>query len=137
MWRETSILGLLGIVVALATLAYSVLYAWRPTEARLGLIRPLSLATIFGALCSLNVGIANVLNGISATETLTSPGTWRMIAKGTSETFVALFIAFGCLAISWLCVALGMRRTNLEAYELPDRSTALPGPPAEGPTPQA
>ena len=111
MWKETSILGLLGIVVALATTAYAAVYAWRPEESRLVLIRPLSLATIFAALCSFNVGIANVRIGISATGEW-SDHTWRLIAKGTSETFVALFFAFGCLAISWLCVALGMRRAH-------------------------
>jgi hypothetical protein len=144
MWRETSILGLLGIVVALATMMYAGVYAWRPTEARLMLIRPLSLATIFAALCSWNVGIANVLNGISATEALHSAATWRVIAKGTSETFVALFIAFGCLAISWLGVALGLRRSDIvaeanvtSAPARPDRSTSPQEPLAEAPSRQS
>jgi hypothetical protein len=133
MWTETSILGLLGIVVALATTAYAAVYAWRPEESRLVLMRPLSLATIFAALCSFNVGIANVLIGISATEKW-SDYTWRLIAKGTSETFVALFVAFGCLAISWLCVALGMRRAHTASYEWAAWSTHRPERPAEGPT---
>lgn len=132
MWRETSILGLLGIVVALATTVYAAVYAWRPEESRLVLMRPLSLATIFAALCSFNVGIANVLSGISATGQW-GEYTWRLIAKGTSETFVALFVAFGCLAISWLCVALGMRRAHAASYEWPAWSTQQPELPAEGP----
>ena len=111
MLRQTSLLGLLGIVVALATTAYSAVYAWRPTEARLALVRPLSLATIFAALCSFNVGVANILAGISATGKFDNTA-WGNVALGTSETFVALFVAFGCLAISWLCVAVGMRRTG-------------------------
>jgi uncharacterized membrane protein YhaH (DUF805 family) len=131
MWTETSILGLLGIVVALATTAYAAVYAWRPEESRLVLMRPLSLATIFAALCSFNVGIANVLNGISATETW-SGYTWQMVAKGTSETFVTLFAAFGCLALTWLCVALGMRRAHAASYEWPVWSTQQPERPAEG-----
>jgi hypothetical protein len=132
MWSETSILGLLGIVVALATTAYAALYAWRPAESRLVLMRPLSLATIFAALCSFNVGIANVLMGISATEQW-SGYTWRMIAMGASETFVALFVAFGCLAITWLCVALGMRRAHAASFEWPAWSTAQPARPADEP----
>ena len=114
MLKQTSVLGLLGIVVALATTAYSAVYAWRPTEARLALIRPLSLATIFAALCSFNVGVANILGGLSATGHFGKTA-WADVALGTSETFVALFVAFGCLAISWLFVALGMRRSETGA----------------------
>jgi hypothetical protein len=33
-----------------------------------------------------------------------------MIALGASETVVPLFVAFGCLTVAWLVVALGMRR---------------------------
>jgi hypothetical protein len=111
MARHTSILGLLGIVVALATTAYSAIYAWRPTEARLALIRPLSLATIFAALCSFNASVANIFAGLSVTGNFGGTG-WRDVAQGTSETFVALLLAFGCLAISWLFVAAGIRRTS-------------------------
>lgn len=110
MWGEASILGKLGIVVALATSAYAALYAWRPSEARLALMRPLSLATIFAALCSFSVGAANVLDGLSVDEIGSTD--WRAAVKGTSETFVALFVAFGCLTIAWLCVALGIRRAT-------------------------
>jgi hypothetical protein len=109
MWRETSLLGLLGVTIAVGTVLFAILYALRPGEARLALMRPLSLATIFAALCSFCVSIANVLNGISVTGNVTAMD-WRAVAAGTRETFVALFVAFGCLAISWLCVALGMRR---------------------------
>ena len=133
-WRETSILGLLGMIVAIATTLYAAMYAWRPTEARLALIRPLSLATIFAALCSFNAGAANIFSGLSATGKFGDTG-WREVALGTAETFVALFFAFGCLAISWLLVALGMGRANSAAYEPPDRSTAPPAPLAEGPNP--
>ena len=75
------------------------------------MIRPLSLATIFAALCSFNVGVANVLAGISATGNFGKTG-WGDVALGASETFIALFVAFGCLAIAWLFVALGMRRSE-------------------------
>ena len=126
MWRETSILGLSGIVVALATTAHAAVYAWRPEESRLMLMRPLSFATIFAALCSFNVGVANVLDGISATGQW-SGYTWQLVAKGASETFVALFVAFGCLAISWLCVALGMKRATAATYESFGRTTVHPG----------
>ena len=105
MWGESGILQKLGIVLAVATAAYAAVYAWRPTESRLALLRPLSLATIFAALCSFSLGVAIVLNGLSATPDSTA---WRTVALGASETFAGLFVSFGCLTITWLCVALGM-----------------------------
>jgi hypothetical protein len=32
------------------------------------------------------------------------------VALGASETFAGLFVSFGCLTITWLCVAVGLRR---------------------------
>jgi multisubunit Na+/H+ antiporter MnhB subunit len=107
MWGESSILQKLGIILAVGTAAYAVVYAWRPTESRLALLRPLSLATVFAALCSFSLGVAIVLNGLSATPDSTA---WRTVALGASETFGGLFVSFGCLTIAWLCVAFGLRR---------------------------
>ena len=92
-----------GLVVAM-----SVVYAIHPNERRLALMRPLSLATIFAALCGFTVGMVVVLQGIGVTQT---PINWRQVALGASESVVPLFVAFGCLTVSWLIVALGMRRT--------------------------
>jgi hypothetical protein len=38
--------------------------------------------------------------------------TFNMIAMGVAETLIPAFVCFGCLALSWLLVALGMRRTE-------------------------
>jgi len=111
MWRETSVLGLFGVVVALATAVIGIAYAWRPTEGKLALVRPLSLATIFAALCSFSVSAAIILKGIAVTGELTA-GSWQSIAAGAAETFVALFVSSGCLAIAWLGVASGLKRTS-------------------------
>ncbi len=108
MWGESSVLQKLGILLAVATAGYAALYAWRPTEARLALLRPLSLATVFAALCSFSLGLAIVLSGLTATPDVA--GAWRTVALGASETFAGLFVSFGCLTIAWLCVAAGMRR---------------------------
>ena len=111
--RNASIIALMCMLVPVATVAISIAYVIRPDERRLALMRPLSLATIFAALCAFTVGIANIFRGIAATETL-SAQSWRSISLGTSESFVPLFVAFGCLTVAWLLVALGQRRT---AYE--------------------
>jgi hypothetical protein len=102
-------IALMCMLVPVATVAMSVAYAIRPDERRLALMRPLSLATIFAALCAFTAGIANIFRGIAATQTL-SAERWRNISLGTSESFVPLFVAFGCLTVAWLVVGVGMRR---------------------------
>ena len=107
---EQSILGKLGLVVALAPLGVALLCAVKPTERRLALMRPLTLATIFAALCSFTIGVANMLHGLAATGDMTQVA-WQAVAAGGAETIVPLIVAFGCLTVSWLLVALGLRRT--------------------------
>lgn len=107
--RTPSGIGLLGMAVAVATVTVAIAYAYRPNERQLAMIRPLSLATIFAALCSFAVGIATVLEGLGNTR---PPVGWNDVALGASEAFVPLFAAFGCLTIAWISVAIGMRRTS-------------------------
>ena len=109
MWGEASLFGKLGAMVAAATLLLAAYYAWRPSEGRLSVIRPLSIATIFAGLASFAVSAAIVLEGIAVTPEF-GPETWRAIAAGTSETFVQVFFAFGCLTLTWILVAVGLRR---------------------------
>lgn len=100
--------GVLGMVVAVATVAMAASYAIRPSERRLALMRPLSLATIFAALFSFTAGLAMVLDGLSAT---TGPVVWSRVAAGAAESLVPLFGAFGSLTVAWVLVALGFRRS--------------------------
>lgn len=108
--RNSSGLGLLGLVVSLAAVGMALAYAIKPNEQKLALMRPLSLAAIFGGLSSFTVGVVAVLQGISATSEF-GVRAWNAIARGFAESVTALFVAFGCLTIAWLLVALGMRRS--------------------------
>ena len=108
-WNNLSVIGKLGALVAVATIAVAIACAIRPDERRLALMRPLSLATIFAALCTFSGGLASLLSGIAATENITATG-WRNLAMGAAETFAPLFSAFGCLTIAWVLVAVGTRR---------------------------
>ena len=109
MLRNSSGLALLGLSVSLATVVMALAYAIKPSERRLALMRPLSLAAIFGGLNSFAAGAVAILTGIAATGTF-GVENWRAIAAGTAEAITALFFAFGCLTIAWLLVALGLRR---------------------------
>jgi len=102
--------ALLTLIIGLVPLAMAIAYAVNPSERRLALMRPLSLAAIFGALAGVFSGFIAVLRGIAATGTLTV-GSWQRIAYGASEALVSVFFGFACLTVAWLLVALGMRRT--------------------------
>jgi len=106
-FAQAGIVGKVVMVLAFGTMAMGLLCAFRPNERRLALMRPLSLAAIFGGLCSFSAGIAIVLRGIAATgKTLD----WSAIALGTSEAFVALVWTFVCLTVAWLFVTVGLWR---------------------------
>lgn len=109
-FNQAGLFAKLGMLVSLAPLGVAILYAIAPTERRLATMRPLSLAAIFGALTSFVVGAVNILHGIGAMTA--GPIGWNNVADGAAESLVPLFIGFSVLTISWLCVALGMRRTS-------------------------
>jgi ABC-type transport system involved in cytochrome c biogenesis permease subunit len=109
MFGNAGIFGKLGVLVSLAAVGMALIYAIKPNEQRLALMRPLSLAAIFGGLSSFTIGVVSILQGISETPTFTV-NTWHHIAAGAAEAVIALFVVFGCLTIAWLLVTVGLRR---------------------------
>ena len=104
---NASIVARLSMLVTIFPLGAGVAYALRPSEQRLAMMRPVSLAGMFAALCGTVVGAINVLRGIWMSEGAVD---WRIVAVGTAESLVPLLLAFGCLTVAWLCVAAGFRR---------------------------
>jgi hypothetical protein len=102
-------MGFVILVAGVGVFGTSVAYAIRPTEQKLALMRPLSLAAIFAAICSSSVGFATVLRGAGATPAWSAEGLGHAFA-GLAECFIPPFVAFAFLAVAWLLVALGMRR---------------------------
>ena len=102
------LMGFVILVAGVGALGTSIAYAVRPTESRLALMRPLSLASIFAAVCSTSVGMATALKG--AADAGASADGIRMMIAGLSESFVPLFVAFAFLSVAWLLVAVGLRR---------------------------
>ena len=107
--RGASVFALLTIFIGFVPLVTAVSYAVRPSERKLALMRPFSLSAIFGGLCGVLGGFIAILRGIAATGELTA-GAYSRILVGFAEALVPAFVAFGCLTIGWLLVALGMRR---------------------------
>ena len=109
--REASIMALLGLLVSTSPLVMWVVFAIRPNERRLALMRPLSLAGLFAGVCSLLVGLANVLRALVNLQAFDAQSL-RPAFVGLAETVILTFVAFACLTVAWLCVAMGMRKLS-------------------------
>jgi hypothetical protein len=108
MLRQASLFSLLTLIIGFVPLVMAVVYAARPTERNLSLMRPLSLAGLFAAIASGALGFINVLRLVWTRE-LTAE-TYRVMAIGSAESLVPLFVGFASLSAAWLLVAVGMGR---------------------------
>ena len=101
------IMALASTFVGVLPLTMGVVYAIWPSEHRLTLMRPLSLATVFAAVAGVAVGFIYALRFVSRAEEVVFS---RVVAIGLAESLVPLFFGFGCLTVAWLCVTIGISR---------------------------
>jgi hypothetical protein len=106
LFAQASIFTKFTMLLGIVPLAVSMVYAVWPSEHLLGLIRPLSLATICGAVRGTALGILNGLRYMSLHDFAFT----RASAAGFAEALVPVFASFGCLTAAWLCVAVGLWR---------------------------
>ena len=104
---QASIVALASMFMGVVPLAMGIVYVIWPSEQRLALMRPLSLATIFAALSGSTLGVLNVLRGMGMSQ---APAFSRIAFIGLAEALVPIFFGFGCLTVAWLCVAIGLWR---------------------------
>lgn len=103
-----SLLAKLTMAVPIAAFGLAVAYVFRPTEQKLLLMRPVSLATIFATINGLLGGWIAVLGGMAATADGRLPTS--SLYYGIAESLTVGFVSFGLLAAAWLLVAAGMLR---------------------------
>jgi hypothetical protein len=97
-----------SLFMGILPLAMGVVYAVWPSEQRLALMRPLSLAAIFAAISGTGLGLVNVFVYVSNAS---DPPVFSRVAMiALAESLVPVFFGFGCLTVAWLCVALGLWR---------------------------
>ena len=109
MFRQMGLAALFSIVVSFLPLIAAGAYLFKPTEQRLAMMRPLSLAGIFAGLNGSSLGAINTLRGLW----LEPPRDGRILAISSAESIVPLYVAFSCLMLAWLLVSAGMwRRSN-------------------------
>ena len=106
--RQASIVALLSLVIAVVPMLMGVVYAVRPNEARLALMRPLSLAAIFAAIHGSTLGVVNAFVYVAnrPAVTFTTPA----VLVGVAEALTTIVFDFGCLMLAWICVAIGLWR---------------------------
>jgi hypothetical protein len=107
MLSQASLFALFSLVVSVLPLGFGAAYAIWPTEQRLALLRPVSVAGIFGGLAG---SLAGAINAISPLWTAAPPVETRILAVGAAEALVPLLVASGSLTVAWLCAAVGLRR---------------------------
>ena len=107
---HASVFTRFGLLLSLAPLVAGVVYLVRPTERRLALMRPLSLAGIFAAVSSLLLGLANALEAIGNPRT-EATANFPLAAQMLAEAMIPSFVGFACLTVAWLCVAAAIRRS--------------------------
>lgn len=105
--NQMGIFSLVTLLIGVIPAFWAATYALRPTESKLALMRPLSLAAIFAGLAGFVVGTINALMWA-----LTDPAGIRtgLLVVGLAESLVPLAVAFGSLTVAWLLVAVGLRR---------------------------
>jgi len=103
-WGVAAILGALACA---APMVVGAMFAYRPSERRLALMRPLTLAAIFTAIANTSLALANTFIYLSRQP---EPVMGHVVAAQLAETTVMPFVSFGCLAVAWFFVAVGMRK---------------------------
>jgi hypothetical protein len=111
------IITLFVAIVGLASLAAAIQFAIRPSERGLAIVRPLSATTTFASLTAFLLGITNALVGVirrleQAADPAATAKAWQVFLAGLAEATVPLVLAFALLAVTWLLVAVGLRRQS-------------------------
>lgn len=109
MWNQMGWFAKISLLIGALPLVASGLYVLRPTERRLALMRPISLAGLFAATGGTVAGFVNALHSL-AIESEFTPALVPRLAAGAAESLVAVFFGFACLTVAWLLVAVGMQR---------------------------
>ena len=108
MFKQMGLAALFSILVSFLPLIAAGAYLFRPSEHRLAMMRPLSLAGIFAGLNGASLGAINTLRGLW----LEPPRDGRILAISSAESLVPLYVSFSCLMLAWMLVAAGMWRKS-------------------------
>jgi hypothetical protein len=107
---QISLFAELTMAVAIVAFSLAVAYVFRPTEQKLVLMRPVSLAAIFTTISGLLGGWIAVL--ASTAETPDGHLPVASLYRGIAESLTVGFVSFGLLGAGWILVAVGVLRRH-------------------------
>ena len=113
MLRQAGIVSLLSLAIGLVPLAMAAAYFARPTERRLALMRPLSLAGLFASLTGTTTGFLHAFRGYGVAPEI-SDNLYQRLAIGAAESLVPMHVGLAALTFAWLLVAAGMSRSRVD-----------------------
>ena len=113
LFGQISVFAKLTMAVAIVAFGLAIAYVFRPTEQKLVLMRPVSLAAIFATISGLLGGWIVLLQGLPATPDGHIPV--ASLSQGVSESLTVGFVSFGLLAAAWMLVAVGILRRHAVA----------------------
>jgi hypothetical protein len=111
LYRALPFFAKLTMAIAVLPFGLAVWYAIRPSELKLALMRPVSLACLFAAVAGVLGGWIAILAGTAATPDGHIP--IPALALGIATSLTTGFVCFGFLAAAWLLVATGLLRRGL------------------------
>ena len=94
----------------LASLIGAALFARKPDEIRLGALRAMSWATAFVSFAGFVAGIAVTLAACANLPPDVAERWHVYVMMGTSESSSNLILGASMLALTWLVIAIGLRR---------------------------
>jgi len=121
LFGQISVFAKLTMAVGIVAFGLALAYVLRPTEQKLVLMRPVSLAAIFATLSGLLGGWIAVLASTAATPDGSLP--LATLYRGIAESLTVGFVSFGLLAAAWMLVAIGaLRRQHNSGPQSPAAS---------------
>jgi len=102
------VFALFVLVVGVAAVATAAVFAYRPRERTLAILRPLSASTAFATVSAVMAGLAlslkNGADGALSAEAL------QLLVAGLAESAVVGVLGFALLGVAWMLAAVGFRR---------------------------
>jgi hypothetical protein len=115
--------GGFGMVVVLVvggiTLATAVMFARKPDERRMALVRAFTAASLFSVLTAVASNLATVMYHVPQTPKFAeSPDFAKVIMIGIGESLTPAIMGGAILTVTWVIAAVGMRRLSERLSEL-------------------
>jgi hypothetical protein len=92
------------------TLLSAILFARRPHESRMGMLRALTVTTLLSSFTAFTAGVAMSLGALGRVPPEAAGRVWLLAAKGVSESAANLILGSVLLTWAWLVIAIGQRR---------------------------